>query len=142
MDVRSTPTGARVPESLATLLAASLARDISRRPTNARDFGRKLFATATESGLAPSELLPRSTLLGTRSVPRPEALRALERQEPTPRASTDPEPARSPPAPLRRDAKRPARFARIALVAACFALGVLGALGIATELGSCGRSAP
>jgi hypothetical protein len=30
----------------------------------------------------------------------------------------------------------------VALVAACFALGALGALGIATELGSCAKGGP
>src|SRR5688572_5298837 len=93
MDVRSLPSGADVPEAVATLIAASLARDVSRRPENARDFGRKLFTAATGSGLASSDLLPRSTLLGTRSMPRPAALDRLPSEHPAPRPFSDADPA-------------------------------------------------
>jgi serine/threonine-protein kinase len=139
MDVRSVPAGAHVPEALAELLATSLARDVSRRPGNAREFGRRLFAAATESGLAPSELLPRSTLLGTRTM-RPPPLAAAPPESPPREPSAHAEPR----APL---AKKPRRrghhpLGRVALVAACFALGALGALGIATEFGSCTKGGP
>ena len=141
MDVRSTPGGARVPESIAALLSASLARDISRRPANARELGKKLFVAATESGLAPSELLPRSTLLGTRSSPRPQGLPAPEPEKALPEAVVAALRTRSPSG-MRRAPAPPRRFGRVALVAACFALGALGALGVATQVGSCGGSAP
>ena len=141
MDVRSLPSGAGVPEAVATLIAASLARDVSRRPETARDFGRKLFAAATGSGLASSDLLPRSTLLGTRSMPRPAALDRLPSERPPARPFSDADPI---PVATRARSERggPRRLSRVALVLGCFALGALGALGIATELGSCSRSAP
>ena len=133
MDVRSTPSGAQVPEALATLLASSLAREISRRPSDARELGRRLFDAATASGLAPRELLPRSTLLGTRSTERPIMQTAT---------AVKTAPAFAEPAQPERRRKSPQRFTRVALVAGCFALGALGALGIATNLGSCERGAP
>jgi serine/threonine protein kinase len=141
MDVRSTPNGAHVPEALATLLASSLARDVSRRPRDARELGRQLFLAATTSGLAPRELLPRSTLLGTRSAELPVALvgRTVET------APLEHKPLEHKPLehkPLEHKKQGSQRFARIALVAGCFALGALGALGIATNLGSCERGAP
>jgi serine/threonine-protein kinase len=160
MDVRSVPSGEHVPEALATLLAASLARDVSRRPPDARELGRKLFAAATASGLAPGELLPRSTLLGTRSTERPLALSTgtasprpvpSERQKPLDSAASVGAAPAAAPAETTRVSKSPVpvrkrqgsqRFTRVALVAGCFALGALGALGVATQLGSCGRSAP
>ena len=149
MDVRNTPNGAHVPESIAALLAASLARDVSRRPANARELGRKLFAAATESGLAPSELLPRSTLLGTRSMPRPEALAPqVERRDPPPQNAVSQEPASTTPPKSeifeqsRLPTRRPRPFGRIAVVATCFALGALGALGVASAVASCERSGP
>jgi serine/threonine-protein kinase len=149
MDVRSTPNGAHVPESVAALLAASLTRDVSRRPANARELGRKLFAAATESGLAPSELLPRSTLLGTRSVPRPEGLAPpVERRDPPPQNAASEEPASTTPQKSeifrqsRPPARRPRPLGRIAVVATCFALGALGALGVASAVASCERSGP
>ncbi|HEX6276847.1 MAG TPA: serine/threonine-protein kinase [Polyangiaceae bacterium] len=146
MDVRSVPRGADVPGALAALLADSLARDVSRRPRNARDFGRRLFAAATESGLAASELLPRSTLLGTRSAPRPAALATTTGPAATPDPAALAEPSSAPPAaPVTvspRSGRRSPRqrpMNRVAVVATCFALGALGALGIATGVGSCER---
>ncbi|HEX6764045.1 MAG TPA: protein kinase, partial [Polyangiaceae bacterium] len=141
MDVRSTPAGARVPESIAALLSASLSRDVSRRPANARELGKRLFTAATESGLAPSELLPRSTLLGTRSLPRPEALPSPQPEKAPPQAAVVEERARLPSGARPKPAS-PRGLGRVGLVAACFVLGVLGALGIATQLGSCGGSVP
>jgi serine/threonine-protein kinase len=139
MDVRSVPSGAHVPEPLALLLATSLARDMSRRPVNARDFGRRLFTAATESGLSPSALLPRSTLLGTRTM-RPPPLATVEPASPAREPSVPAEFAAPVTAKPRR--KRDQPLGRVALVAACFALGALGALGIATELGSCAKGGP
>jgi serine/threonine-protein kinase len=146
MDVRSTPNGAHVPEALATLLASSLARDVSRRPRDARELGRQLFLAATTSGLAPRELLPRSTLLGTRSAELPVALvgRTVE-TAPLEHKPLEHKPLEHKPLehkPLEHKKQGSQRFARIALVAGCFALGALGALGIATNLGSCERGAP
>jgi serine/threonine-protein kinase len=154
MDVRSAPRGAGVPEAIATLIAESLARDVSRRPPNAREFGRRLFAAATGSGLAPGELLPRSTLLGTRSMPRPAALPVVEphRFDPAPShgssgaravekefsAAALPGPANAAKSPS--VSRRPRPLGRVAVVVACFALGAAGALGIASGLGSCERS--
>ena len=143
MDVRSTPEGSDVPEALATLLAASLSRDITRRPPNAREFGRRLFRAATESGLAASELLPRSTLLGTRSLSRPAALGPVERLEPAPLSAGATEPASPTPPQAKRPSTTGSRPAgRIALVAACFLVGALGALGVASGVASCERGAP
>jgi serine/threonine-protein kinase len=139
MDVRSVPSGAHVPEALAVLLAESLARDVSRRPGNAREFGRRLFTAAIESGLAPSDLLPRSTLLGTRTM-RPPALAAVESEGRLRPQSV--ETGSMPPGTAKPRRKGHHPLARVALVAACFALGVLGALGIATELGSCTKGGP
>ncbi len=152
MDVRSTPSGASVPESIAALLATSLARDVARRPANAREFGRKLFAAATESGLPSSELLPRSTLLGTRSLTRPAALPAAalpeaERRDPAPETAAATEPASKPPLPshssrAKSRSKRPRPLGRAVVIATCFALGALGALGVATGVSSCERNGP
>jgi serine/threonine-protein kinase len=139
MDVRSVPNGAQVPEALAILLATSLARDVSRRPGNAREFGRRLFTAAIESGLLPSDLLPRSTLLGTRTM-RPPTLAAIETEGPLRPPSAQTEVAAPATAKPRRKGLHP--LARVALVAACFALGALGALGIATDLGSCTKGGP
>jgi serine/threonine-protein kinase len=141
MDVRSTPSGAHVPDSLAVLLADSLARDVSRRPANARELGRRLFAAATESGLLPSDLLPRSTLLGTRSRPRPAAFEPVERRG-YDGASAEVQAPSAPAASVRRASRGPRPLGRVAVVAACFALGALGALGIATGVANCERSAP
>jgi serine/threonine-protein kinase len=141
-DVRSTPEGASVPVALATLLSASLSRDITRRPPNARELGRRLFVAASESGLAASELLPRSTLLGTGSVTRPTALASVERLEPAPLPVVETEPASPKPPPSPRTSQRPRPVGRIALVAACFALGALGALGVASGVASCERGEP
>jgi serine/threonine-protein kinase len=148
MDVRSVPSGAHVPDALAALLAESLARDVTRRPTNARELGRRLFAAATESGLAASDLLPRSTLLGTHSVPRPAALATLQHPSAKPEFVAPPAPRSGPPDPPSSLAALPERsrssrpMNRVAIVAACFALGALGALGVATGVGSCEKGGP
>jgi serine/threonine-protein kinase len=139
MDVRSVPAGAHVPEALAALLAASLSRDVSQRPGTAREFGRRLFAAATASGLAPGELLPRSTLLGTRTM-RPPPFAAVDSKGFSHEPSSRIEGTTSGTPEHRRKGIHP--FGRVALVAACFAFGALGALGIATELGSCTRGGP
>ncbi len=80
-DVRSVPRASYVPEPIALVIAQNLAKDPGARCRDARELGRTLVAAAHDSGLKPEELLPRSTLLGTRpalhlaSIERTRAMR-------------------------------------------------------------------
>lgn len=69
-DIRSIPRSSYVPAPLAALIAQNLAKDPAARHRDARELGRALVAAAHESGLSAEDLLPRSTLLGTRPMLR------------------------------------------------------------------------
>jgi eukaryotic-like serine/threonine-protein kinase len=155
-DVRSFERARDVPEKMATLLAAGLAKDPALRPPNARAFGQALARAAEECGLGREQLFTRPTLFGARSssrlpraaltqvlgspgsVPEPSAAatsapaRAAAERE-SPRARTTDGMATALPAPLLR---------HVGVITVCFVLGVLGALGIATQVGSCERAWP
>jgi hypothetical protein len=70
-----------VPAPLAALVAQNLSKDPGARRRDARELGRALVAAAHESGLSPEDLLPRSTLLGSRPALR---LASLERTKAMP----------------------------------------------------------
>ena len=61
-DVRTIPRSSYVPEPLARLLAANLAKDPTERCRDARELGRALMDAARAGGLSPDELVVRSTL--------------------------------------------------------------------------------
>lgn len=63
-DVRSVPRASYVPEPIARVIAANLAKDPAERCRDARELGRALVEAAKASGLSPDELVIRSTLLG------------------------------------------------------------------------------
>jgi eukaryotic-like serine/threonine-protein kinase len=63
-DVRSIARSSYVPEPLARVIAANLAKDPAERCRDARELGRAVVDAARSSGLSPDELVMRSTLLG------------------------------------------------------------------------------
>ena len=145
-----------IPEAIAALIDRSLARDPAERPRNARALGQELGRAAVMSGVAGSELFVRPTLLGTRTASRlPEAARTRLLGSPVslpaaapasaPRAAMGSSAGASraqPGADSSDSLPRAAGLGRFAVIFACFALGVLGALGIATHVGGCGGTGP
>ncbi len=75
-DVRSIPRSSYVPEPLARVIAANLAKDPAERCRDARELGRALADAARDCGLNPSDLV-RSTLLGDSQ--RALAIASIER---------------------------------------------------------------
>jgi serine/threonine-protein kinase len=65
--LRSIPRSSYVPESIASVLMANLAKDKSKRAPDARSLGRSLLEAAKAAGLSPEDLVPRSMLLGARA---------------------------------------------------------------------------
>ena len=65
-DVRSLARASYLPEPIARVIAQNLSKDPGERCRDGRELGRTLVAAAHASGLKPEDLLPRSTLLGTR----------------------------------------------------------------------------
>jgi serine/threonine-protein kinase len=63
-DVRSIARSSYVPEAIARVIAANLAKDPAERCRDARELGRALVDAARASGLSPDDLVVRSTLLG------------------------------------------------------------------------------
>jgi len=61
-DVRSRPRASYVPEPIARVITANLAKEPSERCRDAREFGRALIEAARMSGLHPDDLVLRSTL--------------------------------------------------------------------------------
>jgi eukaryotic-like serine/threonine-protein kinase len=156
-DVRSFERARDVPAPLAALLAAGLAREPTTRPPDARAFGRALVRAASESTVGSDRLLTRPTLLGARSSARLPAAALTQvlgspASIPSTSAGTPARPERAASglevrpgytAEVMHDAARVTPILRPAgVIAACFALGVIGALGIATQVGTCGRSWP
>ncbi|HEX9296033.1 MAG TPA: serine/threonine-protein kinase [Polyangiaceae bacterium] len=68
--IRSLSRASYVPEALASVIMASLAKRPEDRCPDARSLGRALAAAARASGLVPEELVPRSAVLG---APAPHA---------------------------------------------------------------------
>ncbi len=156
-DVRSFERARDVPAPLAALLAAGLAREPAERPPNARAFGVALARAARESGMGADQPFARPTLFGARSSSRlPGAALTQVLGSPVSVASTGAgapsEPRQRPSEPASHsgytaevmdDTVRSTPLLRHAgVIAACFALGVVGAVGIATQVGACGRSWP
>lgn len=138
-DVRTfAPT---VSAPLAELLSRALSKDPGARPPDARALGRAIAEAARKSGISAGELLPSPTLLGAVSAGEPTRLLGSVTGNGAPGA---PEPAREvtrpspPPAPLAIPGERVASLRPAGIVLACFTLGALGALGIATHVGGCG----
>jgi serine/threonine protein kinase len=126
-----------VPEPIAALIDRGLSREPSERPRDARVLGQELARAAVMSGVAPSELFARPTLLGSRSLSRmSEAARTRLLGSPVNLAPVSPAPATP------RSTLRAPGLARFGVILGCFALGVLGALGIATHVGGCGGTGP
>jgi len=124
-----------VPESLAALIDRSLARDPAERPHDARALGQELGRAAVASGLAHGELFARPTLLGSRSASRlPHAARTQLLGSPVNLATPGVAVPRSP--------QRASGLGRFGVIFMCFALGVLGALVLATHIGGCGGTGP
>ena len=143
-DLRSIEGASAVPAPIAELLAQALAKEPSARPADARVFGQALVRAALAAGLGARELSRRPTLFGVpaASLSGAEATRQLG--SPAVEISSAAEPGareRSRRAGNPRRAS-PAATKRAGIVAACFGLGALGALGVATQLGSCGRTWP
>jgi hypothetical protein len=142
-DVRSFEAACQVGAPLAAVLARALSRDAAQRPKDGRALGRALTQAALESGLPPSELGAGAPLLGGPGPARGEPTRALGTYA---RGSEEQDAARSA---LERPAERAPKPRRVGsslgpagVVIACFVVGALGALGIATQLGGCGSSWP
>jgi serine/threonine-protein kinase len=62
--LKSIARAAYVPDSIANLLMANLAKDKSKRAPDARTLGRQLMDAAKAAGLSPEDLMPRSVHLG------------------------------------------------------------------------------
>jgi serine/threonine-protein kinase len=142
-DVRSFAAAEGVGAPLAALLARALSKDPSARPADARALGRALAEAARESGISAGELLRSPTLLGDLSGGAPTRVLGSVT------SSTDPSPptvARGPkpwtPVAPSNPKARSRSFRPAGIVVACFVLGALGALAIATQLGGCGGSLP
>ena len=65
--LRSIPRSSYVPEAVASVLMANLAKDKTKRSPDARTLGRALLDAAKQAGLSPEDLVPRSMLLGGRA---------------------------------------------------------------------------
>jgi serine/threonine-protein kinase len=140
-----------VPQAIEAILEHALARDPRDRPHDARAFAQALSAAARESGIAldgpslrpgllgdptPSATVhARTRLLG--STPVDIGANATRASEP-PRRSA---PRASSPPPVGASSEPPrgtSTVRRVGVIAGCFVLGVLGALGLATHVGGCG----
>ncbi len=71
-----------VPGPIARVVDANLVKNPAERARNAREFGRELIRAASASGLSADDLVPRSTLLGSRRGPL--QLSSLERTKALP----------------------------------------------------------
>jgi hypothetical protein len=141
--VRSFAAAEGVGAPLAALLARALSKDPSARPADARALGRALAEAARESGISAGELLRSPTLLGDLSGGAPTRVlgSVTSSTDPsTPTVARGPKPW-TPVAPSNPKA-RSRSFRPAGIVVACFVLGALGALAIATQLGGCGGSLP
>jgi hypothetical protein len=135
-DVRSFDPARGVGAPLSELLARALSKDPGARPADARALGRAITEAARNSGISAGELLPSPTLLGAMSTGEPTRLLGSVTTHSGPAPV---EPAReSPSVPLAIPRERTASLRPFGIVLACFGLGVLGALGIATQVGGCG----
>lgn len=65
--IQTVPRASYLPAPLANLLMRNLSKLPSERSQDARAFGRELVMAARASGLSPDDLIPRSTLLGTKA---------------------------------------------------------------------------
>jgi serine/threonine-protein kinase len=136
-DVRSFAPAHGVGAPLAELLARALSKDPADRPSDARGLGRAIAEAAQKCGIPAGDLLPSPTLLGAVGGEHTRLLGSVANTaEPV---AVDPHeaPPRTPVAPATL-AQRTTSLRPAGIVLACFALGALGALGIATQVGGCG----
>jgi serine/threonine-protein kinase len=137
-DVRSFAPARDVGAPLAELLDRALSKDPAARPPDARALGRALAEAARRSGVSAAELLPSPTLLGAVSAGEPTRLLGSVASHAGSLAA-EPGPARETPAVARPFPEAgPTSLRPAGIVLACFTLGALGALGIATRVGGCG----
>jgi eukaryotic-like serine/threonine-protein kinase len=92
-DVRSVPRASYVPEPLARVILANMAKEPSERCRNARELGRALIDAARASGLSPDDLVARSTLLGQGHAAL--QLQSLQRTKSLALSGDDPPPQKS-----------------------------------------------
>jgi serine/threonine-protein kinase len=76
--LKSIARSSYVPDALAAVIDANLAKDKSKRAPDARALGRALLDAAKAAGLSPEDLVPRSILLGARA-PGPVQLQSMQR---------------------------------------------------------------
>ena len=135
--------GRAVPAPLCELVARALELDPTKRPGDARTLGQALAEAARASGLGAHELFARPTLFGTGSARRlPASAPTQVLGSPavvTSRSggASSPRAASVPPEPVTTGSALPA-LRRIGILVACFTLGVVGALALATHVGGCG----
>jgi serine/threonine-protein kinase len=154
-EIRSLATGAVVPEPLARVIMQNLSKSPSERAPDARVLGRALVEASRRAHLGADEIGLSSTLLGTKTTRRTSTVRAVAvgpslAFEATPKLavaalSRQPSPSLIPS--LRGDDERPSdpklrarrRRARAVRRAgtfiACFVLGIVAALVIASGFG-------
>jgi serine/threonine protein kinase len=140
-DVRAFPPARDIAAPLAALLACALAKDPSSRPADARALGRAIADAALMSGISARELLPSPTLLGVTPGAQPTRLLGSVAQcsDAAPTAAAR-EAAPRVAIPSAMPGRSSSSFRPASIVVACFALGALGALAIATQVGGCGGS--
>ena len=154
-EIRSLATGAAVPEPLARVIMQNLSKRPAERAPDARVLGRALVEASRRAHLGADEIGLSSTLLGTKTTRSTGVAPAVAvgpslAFEATPKPSVaapsrQPSPSLTPS--LRADDQRPSdpklrvrrRRARVvrraATFIACFALGIIAALGIASGFG-------
>jgi eukaryotic-like serine/threonine-protein kinase len=135
-DVRTFAPARGVGAPIAELLHRALSKDPGARPLDARALGRAIADAARNCGVPTSELLPSSTLLG--AVSSGEPTRALGTVAAGNGDGPSVERRHDSPAPRPSAVERSVSLRPAGIVLACFALGALGALGIATRAGGCG----
>jgi eukaryotic-like serine/threonine-protein kinase len=157
-DIRSLATAAVVPEPLARVIMQNLSKLPSERAPDARVLGRALVEASRRAHLGADEIGLSSTLLGTKTTRHPSTVRAVAAVPAGPSLAFEATPKLAlagpsrPPSPSltpsrRGDDQRPsdpkirARRRRVRAVRraatfiACFVLGIVAALGIASGFG-------
>ncbi|MEB2311526.1 MAG: serine/threonine-protein kinase [Sorangiineae bacterium] len=143
--LRSVARAGYVPEPIARVVDANLAKDPAERCPDARELGRALLAALSESGLSPEDALGQSTLLGPRGAPSLASLERTQRHERSGEAERAPPPSApepAPPAPLTSaEPTRSERTRRTLLIAACLVAGALVVAVVAARLAGFERRA-
>jgi serine/threonine protein kinase len=142
-DVRSFAPARDLGPPLAELLTRALSKEPTARPQDARALGRAIAEAARKSGIS-RELLASPTLLGGVSGGEPTRLlgSVTNEAEASSPVLAPPDMALPTSHALSTPRERPTSLRPAGIVLACFALGALGALGIATQIGGCGGTGP